>query len=495
MNGLTYKVDFAGKRAQACDLASGFPLDTNVNLDVGATLNKGLAHQQGGRLADAESAYRQVLVAQPGNVQALYLMATLAHQQGRDDSAAHFLWQAWESSGRTEYLVDWGRLILKQAGTEEVIRAFRQATERFPERAELHERLGSLYQMIGQGEAALTCYRQAVALDANLARAHANIGILLNQKDQIEETIAASTRATQLQPGDSLGHYSLGHALLKRGDLDAALASFRRAVELNPAWGSPHASIVETLLRQGDAAGAVRTANQAIGHLGYDGGIIAFQYYALNQLGETEAARTLLAFDRFTRRASLPVPPGYASLTELNQALVVELLAHPSLMWEPLGRTTRGGHQSTNLLERTTPALRAFLEVLRQVLDTYIADLPPDPGHPFCRYKPARYGLDIWSTILDSGGHQDPHIHTSGWLSGVYYVQLPDAMGTTKENNAGWIEFGRPPSRIAFRDEPHVFTDQPHEGLLILFPSYIFHRTLPFVDSKKRISIAFDVIP
>lgn len=36
---------------------------------------------------------------------------------------------------------------------------------------------------------------------------------------------------------------------------------------------------------------------------------------------------------------------------------------------------------------------------------------------------------------------------------------------------------------------------RPREGLLLLFPSYVYHRTLPFESSETRISIAVDVIP
>ena len=36
---------------------------------------------------------------------------------------------------------------------------------------------------------------------------------------------------------------------------------------------------------------------------------------------------------------------------------------------------------------------------------------------------------------------------------------------------------------------------RPEEGLLVLFPSYFYHRTIPFDDPGTRISIAFDVVP
>jgi hypothetical protein len=33
----------------------------------------------------------------------------------------------------------------------------------------------------------------------------------------------------------------------------------------------------------------------------------------------------------------------------------------------------------------------------------------------------------------------------------------------------------------------------PQAGTLLLFPSYLFHRTLPYAGSGERISISFDL--
>ena len=35
---------------------------------------------------------------------------------------------------------------------------------------------------------------------------------------------------------------------------------------------------------------------------------------------------------------------------------------------------------------------------------------------------------------------------------------------------------------------------RPQEGTLLLFPSYFWHRTIPFDSAEQRISIAFDLI-
>jgi hypothetical protein len=40
---------------------------------------------------------------------------------------------------------------------------------------------------------------------------------------------------------------------------------------------------------------------------------------------------------------------------------------------------------------------------------------------------------------------------------------------------------------------PEVRFYRPEEGLMFLFPSYFYHRTVPFESEQLRVSIAFDI--
>jgi Rps23 Pro-64 3,4-dihydroxylase Tpa1-like proline 4-hydroxylase len=60
---------------------------------------------------------------------------------------------------------------------------------------------------------------------------------------------------------------------------------------------------------------------------------------------------------------------------------------------------------------------------------------------------------------------------------------------------SGWVEFGTPPERFLVTTPPDTRAIEPRAGRLVLFPSYFYHRTLPFDSRQRRISIAFDVMP
>lgn len=100
----------------------------------------------------------------------------------------------------------------------------------------------------------------------------------------------------------------------------------------------------------------------------------------------------------------------------------------------------------------------------------------------------------MWAVVMESEGHQLPHIHPAAWLSGVYYVSLPASMGDGESGREGWIEFGLPPDELVGEASPEVELFRPEEGLMFLFPSYFYHRTIPFPGDERRICIAFDVL-
>ena len=58
---------------------------------------------------------------------------------------------------------------------------------------------------------------------------------------------------------------------------------------------------------------------------------------------------------------------------------------------------------------------------------------------------------------------------------------------------SGWLRFGTPPSELGL-DLPPYCDIEPKVGRLILFPSTLWHGTVPFADGE-RLSIAFDIRP
>ncbi|HUO01210.1 MAG TPA: putative 2OG-Fe(II) oxygenase, partial [Rhizomicrobium sp.] len=94
---------------------------------------------------------------------------------------------------------------------------------------------------------------------------------------------------------------------------------------------------------------------------------------------------------------------------------------------------------------------------------------------------------------LFSSGFHTNHVHSQGWISSAYYVDLPAsvAAGAGVE---GALKFGESPFGLGDKDRPQRMV-KPSVGKLVLFPSYFWHGTVPFTSDRARLTVAFDVVP
>jgi Putative 2OG-Fe(II) oxygenase len=156
-----------------------------------------------------------------------------------------------------------------------------------------------------------------------------------------------------------------------------------------------------------------------------------------------------------------------------------------------LDQSVRGGTQTDGvLLSRIEPEIRQLQAALLEAVSAYISALPAvDPTHPTLRQKrdqrPRFSGS--WSVRLSSQGFHANHIHPAGWISSALYIALPPP-GKGPE---GWLEFGVPQCELGLGIEP-TQRIEPKPGRLVLFPSTMWHGTVPFNDGE-RLTIAFDV--
>lgn len=160
----------------------------------------------------------------------------------------------------------------------------------------------------------------------------------------------------------------------------------------------------------------------------------------------------------------------------------------------PLDQSLRGGTQTDgDILVRSEPLMRQVRRALGDAIDRYVSRLPPpDPAHP--TLKEPRNGARIvggWSVRLNAQGFHVSHVHPRGWLSSAFYVSLPPGVGDTTHD--GWLSLGVPPAELKL-GLPPLRLIRPQPGRLALFPSMMWHGTLPFADGE-RLTIAFDVAP
>ena len=449
-----------------------------------------------GKLGEAETAYRRALEIDPTYVDAHYNLAIALEAMARPDKAEAAYRLALEL--RPDFVAAWFNLAntLKALGKlDEAIASYRQALEIRPDHADTHNNLGSTLRELERFVEAEAAYRSALDVDPEFADAHYNLGIVLHEVGKLDDAAAAYQAALAIEPDHAGALINLGYTLQQAGRLDQAVDAYQRARALAPHHiPGTHINLGDVYLRQGDPAAALAVCDAYLSANPGDSGLLAFKAIVLDELGDRSAARTLVDFDRLIRPTRFANANGFETMAAFNRALADHVTGHPTLVEAPASHATRSGKHTGELLVEPKGPLAALVNMIGDAVADYMAALPVDRAHPFLANRPNRYRLTAWAIVLQAQGHQIPHNHPSAWLSGVYYVKLPAIVGVPGQGEAGWIEFGRPPDHFPRTVEPEVRAFQPEEGTMVLFPSYFYHRTVPFETAETRISIAFDVL-
>jgi uncharacterized protein (TIGR02466 family) len=176
--------------------------------------------------------------------------------------------------------------------------------------------------------------------------------------------------------------------------------------------------------------------------------------------------------------------------THLNDQLAAAVLGDPDLKAGRSGKSTINGLQTREIWPQLAESVPLLGSRLRRAVDEALVEFGCGPsgfGERVCH-------ITAWGVVLDRLGYQEPHVHPSGILSGVYYVRVPEL--PSSRPHAGNLRFRKQPPWIAADEVSDNLCRyvHPHAGDLVMFPSYFWHDTIPFDDTGTRISIAFDVL-
>jgi uncharacterized protein (TIGR02466 family) len=202
----------------------------------------------------------------------------------------------------------------------------------------------------------------------------------------------------------------------------------------------------------------------------------------------------LCDYDTMVGAYDLATPEGWPSLDVFLGDLAKSLKDIHRYEQHPTNQSLRHGSQTMHLLSGSDdPVLRAFFKAVDAPIREHMAKLGKGDD-PLRRRNTLDYRIQgAWSVRLRSTGFHRDHFHPEGWLSSAFYVETPDAALETAEKQ-GWIRFGQPPFVTDPKLPPDHFV-KPKPGRLVLFPSYMWHGTVPFTTDEARMTIAFDAVP
>lgn len=445
-------------------------------------------------------------------------------------------------------------VVLNQLGlTDEAIISYKKAISLKPDLAVAHFNLGILLQAHNLLDQAAASYSKAISLQPGFYEAYGNLGTVQQHQGRLEDAVKTYKKALEIN-ADARGHFNLGTALKDVGNLDGAIKSFRNAININPNYKEAFNNLGEALRDQGNMQEAVSqyqhalkidpdydSANFNLAQFLFDAKryVEAIPYFEKSQL-EDWRERSLYClykseqFDQFKTKldqlvATTPhTSPFLATLSThysinfgvedhynfckngmdfvyqnsieplaaVNSTLLNDLLRdinHAEISTRIQGKLHYGIQSAGNLFKRPETSFRTLALLIKQEFANYRE-----------RYKNANCELinafpkefeftSSWYVKMQQGGHLTSHIHELGWISGAVYLAMPT---NRSDPNEGRFEFGNHGDE--YPQKHHNFPVNnvaPKVGDIVLFPSSLFHRTIPFNSNEERICIAFDLRP
>ncbi|MBH67467.1 MAG: hypothetical protein CMM58_03855 [Rhodospirillaceae bacterium] len=403
-------------------------------MDLQKTLKTAISYHNANSLSEAENLYREILKFSPRNPMASVLLAKICLREER-------------VSGIGELLLD--------------------VISENPEYMQAYNVAGDYHLQMGDEKKANLAYRKS----------------LLLQPDQSAPFVSIANMMQQVSSKSDKDEYAI-------------LFKYRQALISKPSSTAAINNVAAMQLKMLNPKGALDTLAASEEITFNNVRSIAYKTIALLGVNRISEANKLIGLGTLIRAQYIDIHEMNYNIVTFNNELRSALLKHPNFTsdWNPQNRAIRGGAIVPRLFDHQVPILELFKAALVTSINKYISSLPEDPDHPYLRLKPKAYSLDIWANFLGPADHQSGHIHNQGWMSGVYYVTMPPK-NKAQESFEGWIEFNRPGYGLpALGDKKkYIRSIEPHPGMIIMFPSYVWHGTVPFSTRGDRVSIAFDV--
>lgn len=172
---------------------------------------------------------------------------------------------------------------------------------------------------------------------------------------------------------------------------------------------------------------------------------------------------------------------------------VLETIDRTPIAARMQSRLYSGMQSAGNLLKRPEPAFQKLAALVKAKIAEY-REHYADDGCDLIRYFPKEIDFSSsWYLKMKKGGNLGSHIHEEGWISGCVYLKLPTREPGSTEAGFEYGTDGDSYPRMHDNFPSHIVVQQV--GDIVLFPSSLFHRTIPFSADEERVCVAFDLKP
>ena len=377
---------------------------------------------------------------------------------------------------------------------EESIKTMRRLTLQKPNDLTLKVKLVTMYLTTSDFEGAANFLEDVTKEFPNEYIFQHMLGNAYYQSDRKEEAVECFKNAIKIKPDAVKSYFNLAHYYYENEDYSQTSPLLEKAMEIDPEWRAPYIQMCFVYYKQNN--------------LSYLKEFISKNEDRLKTSVEVAAISELVA----VQEGEKTIHP-YCSepLNYITEFHIKDYVKDHEVFMDKLkkeidnhefhegyapqsGKSLINGKQTIgNIFLRQGELLNELREFFLKAVDDY-KKKHKSSDNLVMKGFPKDIKLFGWSTKFDKGsGNHFSHLHPTGWISGSFYLNVPNDIKSHEAN----IQFDVQGQLPLFNDKIKIETKNimPEAGKLIIFPSSLFHCTTPFSSKESyRHALNFDLV-
>ncbi len=470
-----------------------------------------------GKLKEAEISYSKAVKINPNFANAYFNLGNVLRDLGNLKEAELSYKKAIKIKPHfADAYSHLGNVLLDLGNLKEAELSTRRAIEINPNFAEAYNNLGNLLKDLGKLKEAELSQRKAIKLNPDFAFAHYNLGISLKELGKLKEAEISQRKAIELNPNFAEAYSHLGNILRDLGKLEEAKNKWLKAIKLKPSLISPTKEIATQLYLNGEyqlAINYLKENNSDDCQSLYLSCLLCLdREKEFNQKYNELSAKNIcnadmsaiiehanIIYNKRNQSFFCNEAIKYVMVEKINEQLfsenhcnqLISYLKTNDIETRPQLLIHEASQTSGNLFSLEYPFIKSLKKALELKIELYKANYK-DSDQGFIKNWPKDFILNAWILSMKTGGFIKQHNHRYGWITGSFYLQVPKSF---KNNDAGNISFSYQGPEYPSKGKKFNSTIKKIETRdICIFPSSLYHQTIPFEGTKERICLVFDLL-
>ena len=451
-------------------------------------------------------------------VEKIFNLAIKNHQEDKTDIALELYNQVLKiNPNHSLTLNNIAVIFTNSKDYQKAISCFEKVIKINPNYSATHNNLGNIFQKLGDLQKAKDCYEKAIKINPNYVDAYYNLGVISKELGEDQKTISCFEKAIEIDPNFAHAHNNLGNVFKDSGNPQKAISYYEKAIEIDPKHIDAHYNLGIALIMTQQYKNATEHF-KLINYKNSKSFLLQCLYkiedksiffkeldYLIKQGENNPLIGSLISRSeiRYKIKKLNPFcgdPLKYILITNLTEEYnfknifvepIKSALKEDMFSTKAQGLLKNGYQTAGNIFAKKNDFFDKIKDIIHLQIKKY-QDLFKESNEGLIKNWPKSYDIYAWLVNMKTGGKLAPHIHEFGWLSGSIYINVPPKLEADSGNLVVCIndQMSESENKINPKKTIDVVT-----GSLCLFPSSLYHYTIPFESNEERIVLAFDVKP